>query len=725
MPQNFSGQNLRGRNFKGQDLTGADFSHAHIQSANFTKAILKGANFSHAKAGLQRRQAIFLVAVPFFIATLLGVVAGIGGFATANFMLADNIKPYFIPAASTLIVLFIPSILILQQGYAKAREVWNSKSEDNTVFSLSLMIAILGMVSLVFAIVLNLSKNHESAVVLVIFSILSLIVSALSFVALAGVGEIAIFLAIAVALAVPVTVFGAIALVGVRNGFLNTALAIEIGGVIVVFIGFLAIYIGIKARSGYYLFSYIRMIVVNFAALGGTSFRGANLTNANFSHSLLKSTDFREANLTNTYFRHSKKLHQSRQENPNYSMLSNPPVRDLLVTGKKSQRGSYEGANLRGAYLEGADLNYANLRGADLTGANLQGACLEWAILTQAQAIGTDFTNARMTGACVEAWNIENSTKLDNVDCRFVYLLENFKPGTDDRERRPSSGEFKPGEFTKLFEEVLNTVDLIFRNGVDWKAFVAAFTKVELENEETELTIQGIENKGDGVFVIKVSVPPDTNKEKIHSEFTENYLLALEALEAKYIVELKEVELKGKDDQIVIYRQQNADMWLMINKLAHKPVTIEVKAIADSKSMHQSHDQSRKIEMSGGTINANGAGAFSLGDIISDTIGNTINPLPDSSEPDKPEIKELLTELQAAIKSETNLSDEDRDEALEQLKTLAEASENPQEASTQKSAKTAMKILKGTVASLPSVATLAEACTKLLPIIAKFLGLPI
>ncbi len=39
MPQNFCGQNLRGRNFKGQDLTGADFSHAHIQSANFTNLV--------------------------------------------------------------------------------------------------------------------------------------------------------------------------------------------------------------------------------------------------------------------------------------------------------------------------------------------------------------------------------------------------------------------------------------------------------------------------------------------------------------------------------------------------------------------------------------------------------------------------------------------------------------------------------------------------------------
>jgi hypothetical protein len=57
------------------------------------------------------------------------------------------------------------------------------------------------------------------------------------------------------------------------------------------------------------------------------------------------------------------------------------------------------------------------------------------------------------------------------------------------------------------------------------------------------------------------------------------------------------------------------------------------------------------------------------------------------------------------------------------VKALAEAGKNPQEGAMQKGAKTAMKILKGTVAGLPSAATLVEACSKLLPLISKFLGL--
>jgi len=133
-------------------------------------------------------------------------------------------------------------------------------------------------------------------------------------------------------------------------------------------------------------------------------------------------------------------------------------------------------------------------------------------------------------------------------------------------------------------------------------------------------------------------------------------------------------------------------------------------------------DKSRKIEISGGTVTASGAGALGLGD-ISGTVANTINELSDSAKPDEPGIKELLTQLQTAIEAETDLSDEDKAEALEQVKTLAEVGKNPQDSTLQKAGKTAMKILKGTIAGLPTTATLLEACSKLLPMIAKLLPL--
>ncbi|UIE40036.1 pentapeptide repeat-containing protein [Leptodesmis sichuanensis] len=179
-------------------------------------------------------------------------------------------------------------------------------------------------------------------------------------------------------------------------------------------------------------------------------------------------------------------------------------MRELLVTHNGSGK-SYVDANLRAANLDGVNLEGVDLTWADLSCATLRHANLKNANLAESLVLHTDFTGATMTGACLEAWNIDSNTVLDDVDCQYVYLLRH------QQERRPSSGDFAPSEFTKLFQEVLSTVDLIFHNGVDWKAFVAAFNQVQVENENTPLEIQRIENKGDGVVVVRVSVPPDTD----------------------------------------------------------------------------------------------------------------------------------------------------------------------------------------------------------------------
>ncbi len=55
---------------------------------------------------------------------------------------------------------------------------------------------------------------------------------------------------------------------------------------------------------------------------------------------------------------------------------------------------------------------------------------------------------------------------------------------------------------------------------------------------------------------------------------------------------------------------------------------------------------------------------------ISGNVTNTIKQLPDNSEPKKPGIKELLSQLQTAIETENNLSEEDKKEVLEEIKTF-------------------------------------------------------
>ena len=77
----------------------------------------------------------------------------------------------------------------------------------------------------------------------------------------------------------------------------------------------------------------------------------------------------------------------------------------------------------------------------------------------------------------------------------------------------------------------------------------------------------------------------------------------------------------------------------------------------------------------------------------------------------------MLDQLQRAIKNDDRLRNIDKTEALEQVKTLSEANRNP------KIAKIAIRTLRGMMTELPTAVTFLEACNKLLPMIAKLMGL--
>lgn len=87
------------------------------------------------------------------------------------------------------------------------------------------------------------------------------------------------------------------------------------------------------------------------------------------------------------------------------------------------------------------------------------------------------------------------------------------------------------------------------------------------------------------------------DKEKIHWEFNQNYELALKAVEEKY-----KAQLKAKENEIIIYRQTNADMQEITKLLAGRPINVENK-----QEMHQGpqYNQSGQFgigHMSGGEI---------------------------------------------------------------------------------------------------------------------------
>lgn len=227
-------------------------------------------------------------------------------------------------------------------------------------------------------------------------------------------------------------------------------------------------------------------------------------------------------------------------------------------------------ANLQDADLSRAKLVQTQLDGTDFTGATLTGAFIEdWNItisktnlsrsnlrkadlgkahlfetnLTQTSLYDANLRGACLTGSCIKDWPINAFTNLDAIICDYIYLHQK------QQERRPSSGNFAPGEFAKLFQKFLETVDLIFRNGIDWDAFAYSFKKVEVENQGAQLDVQSIEKKGDGILVVRVAVAPDADKGKIHNQFIQSYEFAAKALEAQY-----QVRLEDKDS--LIFKQE-------------------------------------------------------------------------------------------------------------------------------------------------------------------------
>jgi hypothetical protein len=134
---------------------------------------------------------------------------------------------------------------------------------------------------------------------------------------------------------------------------------------------------------------------------------------------------------------------------------------------------------------------------------------------------------------------IDNLKALSKMNKLVLLQLNKKSPGV---ERSPTSGTFKQGDFTRLFQEVWNTVELIFQNGIDWASFSHAWRQIEIENQGVSLAIHSIEQKGEGTIVVKVEVPLDLDKAKLHQDFYLAYDLLLQSATDRH-----QIKLAGRD----------------------------------------------------------------------------------------------------------------------------------------------------------------------------------
>lgn len=495
MSKNFARQNLRGKSFKGQDLTGADFSGADIRGTNFKRATLVGAKFRGAKAGKTYPTQIILIIFSLFLAGVIAFFAIILGFwffrvldwtaVSANVFYYDH-KMRFIVILVILAIFFS----IVAVGIQRGKGILTLITTAIVIASSTVMIAVIG------------SEAISEAV-----------------------NEV-----------ITVAVSGAItnAITEAEIASRTSPRAIAGAGVVAIMVLFLTFYI---IRRILYKedeqFARLRTFAIAFNSFGGTNFKGADLTEADFSGTMLKNARFTKVTIIHTCWLNAQGLKFTHVAG---TILENRMVRELLVTG------------------QGKNTDFSK---SDLTNANLQGADLRNADLTEAILIGATLEGANLSGACLQAWNIDSTTQLEGAYADYVYLKAN------QQERRPSDpkANFGEGEFSKLFQKVLDTVDLIFRNGIDWQAFIVSFDelreKIRIESEGAEISVQSIENKGDGVFVVKVNVPSEVNKGEIEREFKLKYEEQEKITERQYqeLLETKQELLEAKNKIIDVYEK--------------------------------------------------------------------------------------------------------------------------------------------------------------------------
>ncbi|MBD3882002.1 pentapeptide repeat-containing protein [Phormidium tenue FACHB-886] len=266
----FGGQDLQGQSFRGQDLSNVDFSGCDIRGAVFTNAILKNANFANARAGLQLHTAIIAAILLFLTAVLLGVLT-----ALLASVIGLQFHAAYLEFTAKIIALTVHCgflIIALRKGI----------TASFTVFAIA--------VALAFTAAMIHSVAIPTAAAIAIASVLDFAVASLTMAAV-GLSLIA-WTVVNRKVAIVVAIGFALAFLGT----LSVAPTSVSGAAIIMTVLILSAYVSWRALRRR---ETISTISGTLFARWGTSFRGADLTGANFSQAILKNTDFRGAVLGN------------------------------------------------------------------------------------------------------------------------------------------------------------------------------------------------------------------------------------------------------------------------------------------------------------------------------------------------------------------------------------------------------------------------------------------
>lgn len=743
--RDFRGADLRSLRLRCATLAGSDFSGADLRGTDLLGADLREVKFIGCRCGLPLVRSLGLGVVGFAIGFMAGFIQFYAIAVCAEYSLAFLGRSLDLPVSFSLLALFLAGIIGL------AWEGFNSQGIGYIVAGTGAFVVALAGAGAVASV----SFSHASSRYgeFAFFAVLAAVLALLGAVAVIVTGALAVAVALAVAIAGPGVLAGA--LVGILVGGdlagthfdaipdslhpLGNGIAVAVAFAATVSSMFIAWWRSNFVAPGY---AGCRSFGIVFGSIGATRFSGADLRGAFFTDAQLARCSFaasrRQATrLERVCWRGAKGLDLAR---PGATILAEPRCRQLLLTG--SAPGSdLHGLNLRGAYLPRADLRGADLRDTNLSETVLTEAHLENANLKASQCLGTDLKGAHLTGATLEAWNIDRDTNLHAIDCTHVYLLEPFdelgqRRDDHDRERLPHDPKksIGPGDFETYFKQLIEEVKLLFKNGIDAKAFQQALQEVMRQHPQiTPKSVTSIKPNGDDVLV---TLQPTANVDKgaVEQTFFANYnALKLENVRLQALLEGERQRSEDRGN----HAAQLAELaGRLIPPANPTPTTVTIApvinpVIGGNNAERQATTMNNTSIHTGdgslvntGSLNTAG-GMVNLG-ALSDQARITIEALPERRLVDgQPSLRELLQELKASVDVDPQLPENTRAEALTEVTELANAAQDPQK--NVGPARRAINALKGLSAGLSETnkavaetSKLVGAVKTVLPLIAGF-----
>ena len=522
--RNFRGVNLEGQSLKGKDLSGADFSKADIHGADLSYANLTGAYFTGAKCGLRWHWVTLLVAISWFWAAISGLLFRL----TAGLVWQVSGSNLNVQLSDVVILTLMVSLLlvIIRKGLKIQAEI------VALLLFLSMFIAMIGIGAETVE-----GAGVRAFTLAVAFASIVVIIFALAviFAVTFTVGRIPAVLG--TVLFASVFEFSE---VGVKTSVVTVA-----GMFTFVITGAFIAFLSMREKE---TDSWIRSLTIAITTMKGTKFRGAKLTDAKFVQAKLECTDLRKAVLTRVRWHEAKMVHLVRHNNTH---LNNPQIRQWLI-GEGIDK-NFDGQSLQGINLQGEVLTDASFVNANLNGADLQNADLSGAKLVRTQIDKTDLSGAILTGACIENWGITTHTKLDKVECEYVFMRLPTKDNPN-RRRKPDNWDdkFKDNDFADFIKPIFDTLDLYHNQRVDPRAVAISWKKLAEDNPDANLRYASMGVTRENNLLLRLKTEPNADLSQLSAEYFETYnqIKALAEVESKKLIAEKDDRIEALENMV-------------------------------------------------------------------------------------------------------------------------------------------------------------------------------